>query len=76
LPAWSIVSDQEAGDVTLRIDPCIVDDLGLLEPNHAQYVQALHEAEAAGNPVRAHAARIELHVFEALFCEQVEEAQP
>jgi hypothetical protein len=55
--------------MVLRIDPSIEDDLGLLEQNHARLVRALEDAEDAGDPVRAHAARTDLHVFEALFCE-------
>jgi len=53
--------------MTPRIDPAVLGDLAALEASHRRKIKAVEEAE---NPVRAHAARIDLSLFEALYCEQ------
>ena len=52
-----------------QIDPTVLADHAALEASHVQYIQTVQEAEAAGKYVQARAARTELVIFEALFCE-------
>ena len=51
----------------LRIDPTVLGDHVALEEAHREKIRAVEDAE---NPVKAHAARIDLSLFEALYCEQ------
>lgn len=57
--------------MTLRIDPAVLDDHARLAASLQKKQAAVEEAERAENYVRAGAARVDLMIFEILFCVEV-----
>jgi hypothetical protein len=71
MPAGSVLPDPEAGGMTLRIDPTVLDDHARLADDLLEKQAAVEEAERRGDRRALADARASLLYFSVLFCEEV-----